>query len=96
MVYHNGGDAVTTFVDSGILRSTATNDNVPVTVEIALSSIDVKVYMAKGTNPMILVATLTADIPALSTPLFPFVQSQRSGGAGTKAIDIYKIFVGTV
>jgi hypothetical protein len=52
--------------------------------------------MSKGNNPQVLVTTLTTDIPALSTPLHPYVQAQRGGGAGVKSIEVYKIMVGTI
>lgn len=93
-VIHNSGDATTTTVSTGIPVTTSAGDTTAINVEIAMNSTDIKVYASRGTTPMALVATLTTDIPATNTVLYPYLVAARSGGSA-KVFDIINWMVGT-
>lgn len=83
-VYHNDTTGSTVVADTGVsLLGNSSRHN----IEIVLSSSDAKVYVDDS-----LTNTITTDLPAASTDLYPHWEMQRNGG-GQKTFRIYKAAV---
>jgi hypothetical protein len=85
-VAHNDATDDTVIADTGIAYGGSATYH---KVEIHTSSSDVKIFVDDQ-----LTNTLTSDIPAITTPLYPYWLVRRPGG-GEKPIDIYKAGVVT-
>jgi hypothetical protein len=80
-VLHNDSTSTTVVADSGVAYGSNSNRH---KMEIALSSTDAKVYIDDQ-----LTNTITADLPATTTDLYPFWFVHKGGG-GEKFVEIYK------
>lgn len=83
-VLHNDSSGSTVVADTGINHDSNSSRH---SIEIALSSTNAKVYVdGQLTN------TITSDLPATTTDLFPHWEVQRNGGSA-KSMQVYKALV---